>query len=455
MKVSLNREIELNDKYDVIVIGGGPAGVAAAVASAREGASTMLIEASSMLGGMATKGLVPAWTPYTDGVRIIYGGISKRVFLETKSFMSDVVPKDNYDWVQIDFERLKHIYDDIVREAGVHVLFDSFCCGVEMSDERNVERIIISNKSGLTAYKAKVYVDCTGDADVYAFAGGRYAFGDDDTHETQPGSYCFVLANVNQQEFEKLKSKIGSPLHGGNPNAITHKIVADGKFGIPDTHCCGSFIAKNVHGFNAGHVWELDYTDPESVSEKIFEGRDLANRYLDALKEYLPEIYGDAYLVMTAPTLGCRESRRIEGDYTFTVEDYLDRRSFADEIARNNYYIDIHKSRAEEGSMKEHADNRYEHYKDGESHGVPYRILCPKQFDNMLVAGRTVSSDRITQGSLRIMPCCLCEGEAAGMAAAFAAEKSKINIHTVDTQRLRRRLIEEGGYLPKLDTDTF
>lgn len=450
MKYQLpTREIELNTDYDIIVLGGGPAGCAAAISAAREGKKTLLIESSGMLGGMATKGLVSAWTPYTDGERIIYGGISKEVFLENKNQM-ECVPKDRYDWVSIDYEHLKTVYDRRVRESGADILFHTMFCAVEMSDSRNVDKIIVANKSGLTAYKAKVYIDCTGDADLYAFAGGEYDFGDDETHEVQPATLCFIISGVNEQEYNKYPW-----LYGGNEDSVIHKIIADPEFDIPDSHLCCGFVGPNTIGFNAGHIWNVDNTDPKSVTKAILRGRQLAREYFIALKKYMPKAFENAYLVETAPTIGVRESRRIIGDYTFTVEDYFARRSFADEIARNNYFIDIHKSAKENEEMEGHSDNRYEHYKKGESHGVPYRILCPKAFDNMLVAGRTVSSDRITQGSLRIMPCCLCEGEAAGMAAAFACESDNINIHNVDTQRLRRRLIEFGAYLPKLDSDTF
>lgn len=440
--------VPFNDEYEVIVLGGGPAGCAAAASAAREGAKTLLIESSGMLGGMATKGLVPAWTPYTDRERIIYGGIAKDVMLKTKRQMS-VVPEDSYDWVPIDYEYLKTVYDELVTGAGADVLFHTMLCGAETDGGRNVNTILVAGKSGICAYRARVYIDCTGDADLYAFAGGEYRFGDDETHEVQPATYCFIISGVNDAEYDKYREIYGhDPISGGNPDAIIHRVVAEGKFDIPDTHCCSAFIAPHTMGFNAGHIWEVDYTNPRCVSKAILEGRAMARRYYEALKYYLPNAFADAYLVETAPTLGCRESRRIIGDYVFTLEDYLARRTFPDEIARNNYYVDIHRTAQENNN--DHPDQYFEHYKRGESHGVPYRILCPKQFDNMLVAGRTVSSDRITQGSLRIMPLCLCEGEAAGIAAYLALQKEEINIHTIDTDSLRSRLIGYGAYLPKV-----
>ena len=154
----------------------------------------------------------------------------------------------------------------------------------------------------------------------------------------------------------------------------------------------------------------------------------------------------------TAPSIGLRESRRIIGDYCFTMNDYINRQSFPDEVFRGKYPIDVHE---EEVGMIRNTLEEYEHYGKGESYGVPYRCLCPRDLDNVLVAGRTVCSDRISNGSLRIMPACMCGGEAVGIAAKYASEMEYPNIHKVDTQILRKRLTEEGGYLPKYDTDTY
>lgn len=443
MEIKLNgKSLKINEGYDVIVAGGGPSGIAAAVAAAREGSKTLLIEQSGQLGGMAITGLVPAWTPYTDGIRIIYGGLSKRVFLETKAQMP-FIPEDRLDWVAIDFEALKKVYENLVSESGVEVLFHTTVCDTVMKDKRNVDALIVANKSGISAYKAPVYIDCTGDADIYAFSGGEFEIGD--KGDVQPSTMCFILTNVDEEVYEA-----GPSLYGGNADSMIHKIIADGKYNIPDTHLCISKIGPKTYGFNAGHVWDVHSTEPHEISSAIFKGRDLARRYAAALKEYHPA-FKDSYLVQTAPTIGIRESRRIVGDYTFTTDDYFARRSFPDEICRNNYFIDIHKSAKENDEWHEHSDSRFEHYKRGESHGVPYRCLCPKVLDNVLVAGRTISSDRITQGSMRIMPCCLCEGEAAGIAAALATKMDNVNIHNVDVKVLREILKANDAYLPDLE----
>ncbi|MBQ2676554.1 MAG: FAD-dependent oxidoreductase [Clostridia bacterium] len=447
------REVELCDKYDVIVCGGGPAGCAAATAAAREGAKTLLIEASGMLGGMASLALVNAWTPYSDHEKVIYGGLSKYVFETTKSYMPHV-DKNATEWVPIDYEALKGIYDDMVTSAGADILFHSFLSAVEMKDDNTVDTIIVSNKFGLTAYKAKVFVDCTGDADLCAWAGAEYGKGSE-TGELQPATHCFVLSNVDEYGYNYSYGI----MHPGNQNSPIHKIVEEGKYDIPDKHMCNDFIGPKTMGFNAGHVWGVDNTDPITVSKGLIEGRKLARRMRDALAEYHPKAFANAYLAATGSNIGVRETRRIMGDYIFTIEDYANRSSFADEICRNNYYIDIHNTKEEGEEQKKGksmwSDERYGHYGAGESHGIPYRCLTPKGLTNVLVAGRCISSDRIAQGSLRIMPACLCTGEAAGLAAKIAAESDKVDVHTVDTQRLRKRLIEHGGYLPKLPTDTF
>lgn len=443
-----NSAIALNEQYDVIVCGGGPAGCAAATAAAREGAKTLLLETSGMLGGMGTSGLVNAFTNIYDGIRCIHSGLCERVVKAASTQQEKLVPS-YMGLIGMDFEKLKMEYDRMVTEAGADVLFHSHVCGVEMKDERNIDVVLVANKAGLTAYRAKTFIDCTGDADLYAWAGKEYLKGDKEGH-LQPGTMCFIVSGIDEEGFKVMDD----PYYNGEglkKHALLHKMMDEGKYYIPDDHIVYKRIAPGTFSFNAGHVYGVDCTDPASLSWGQIEGRRIAWNLKNAYTEYAP-CWKDSQMMQTGATLGVRESRRIIGDYTFTVEDYLNRQSFPDEVLRGKYHIDVHE---EVPGMVRDTSKIYEHYTEGESYGVPYRVMCPRDLDNVLVAGRTMSSDRITNGTLRIMPCCLNAGEAVGIAAKLACDMAEVNIHKVDTQELRKRLISHGAYLPKLPTDTF
>lgn len=438
------RPILLDDSWDVIVAGGGPSGCTAAAAASREGARTLLIESTGALGGSGTSALVPAWCPFSDKEKIIYRGLAEKVFTAAKKGCPHVKSSE-LDWVPINAEWLKRVYDDLVTEAGVTVLFQTVLSAVETNDEGSVTTLMVSNKRGLSALRAKVYVDCTGDADLAAWAGALFQKGDE-TGKMQPATHCFVLSNVDESGYRN-----GPSLYWTNPRSPIHEILASAKYPeIPDNHICNNIVGPGAVGFNAGHLWDVDNTDPYSVSQALMAGRKMAAAYRDALAEFHPAAFGNAYLAQTGSVVGIRETRRVIGDYVLTLEDYIERRSFPDEICRNSYFIDIHFSKEESGKEGLDVAGRFQHYGKGESHGIPYRCLTPRGITNVLVAGRSISCERIVQGSVRVMPVCLAMGEAAGMAAAHAAEEEAVDVHQVDLQRLRRRLREENVYLPEL-----
>lgn len=435
-------EIPLNDSYDVIVIGGGPSGCTAAAASAREGAKTLLVEATSSLGGMGTSGLIPAWCPFSDKQRIIYGGMAQHVFEKTKAGMPHV-GKEELDWVPIDPELLKRIYDDLVSGSGADILFNSFMGSVE-ADKGVVSAIVIANKSGLTAYSAKVFIDASGDADLAAWAGAKFHQGDEKSGELMPSTHCFALANVDEYSMKFSELKWGDSAPGSWRYSMLGKYPA-----LTDGHMCRAHVGPGVFGFNAGHIWDVDNTRPETVSKALIEGRRIACEFRKGLAEFHPA-FKNSFLVSTASLLGIRETRRIVGDYILTVDDYMARKSFKDEISRNSYPIDIHTAKNEINKAKKgnlHVMDRYEQFKAGESHGIPYRCLTPKGIRNVLVPGRSVSCDRLVQGSVRVMPNCLCMGEAAGIAGAMALKKQN-DVHAINTDTLRGKLKKSGAYLP-------
>ncbi|MDR1191815.1 MAG: FAD-dependent oxidoreductase [Verrucomicrobiales bacterium] len=436
--------LPLDDSWDVLVLGGGPAGCAAAIAAAREGVRTLLVEGTGCLGGMGTLGLVPAWTPYSDQEKIIYRGLSEKIFKAACATMPHV-PPGALEWVPIDPERLKQVYDAEVTGSGAKVLFHTRLAHVEAADGR-VNTVILANKDGLTAVRAKVYVDGTGDGDLCAWAGAEFHKGDARGGKIMPGTLCFTLANVDSYAFQ-----FGENLYPANPNSPIHKIMASGRFPLlADLHLCSNLIGPGCVGFNAGHIW-LDGTDPRAVSDAMTLGRRIAQTFRDALAEFAPAAFGNAYLVNTAGLMGIRETRRVVCDYTLTLDDYLARRSFPDEIARNSYFIDIHAAQGE-GSKNSDEFRKSEHravrYGKGETHGIPYRCLAPGGLRNVLVAGRAISCEQAVQGSVRVMPCCLTTGEAAGLAAAQLTAADRDDVHAADVNKLRARLRELGAYLP-------
>jgi hypothetical protein len=449
------RQVPLNESWDVIVVGGGPAGCAAAVASSREGARTLLIEATGALGGMGTLGLVPWFCGYGDGERIIARGLAERILhgcRDNTPHLKEAMESNPLATPSIDPELLKRIYDDLVQEAGVQVLFHTQLASVEMSGADKVDTLIVSSKAGLAAYRARVYVDCTGDGDLAAWAGAPFEKGDE-SGQMQPGTLCFVIANVDEQVLAE-----GPRIHFYDPGSPVHEAIRSGKYpDIIDLHSCNIKIGPGTFGFNTGHVFGVDNTDPGSVSEALVLGRRMASQYRDAFAEYHPA-FAKAFLVVTGSLMGTRETRRITGDYVLTMDDYLARRSFPDEICRNAYGIDVHASKEEALSMANRPieeargaiHQRSKNYGKGESFGVPFRCLTPKGIKNLLVAGRCISTDRGVNGSVRIMACCLTTGEAAGTAAAMALASG--DTHALDTDELRRKLKEHGAYLPDANT---
>lgn len=441
MSIQFSKEIPLNDEYHIIVVGGGPSGCAAAIAAAREGASVLLLEASGSLGGMGTIGLIPAWCPFSDREKVIYQGIALEVFEKAKAGMKHVKPED-VDWTPIDPEALKRVYDEMVTDAGVTVLFNSQVVSVACEDQ-NINYVVAANKAGLTAFQSKVYVDCTGDADIVAMAGLPFEFGDEQSNEVQPATHCFVLTNVDDYYYRN------SPfLHMNNQKSAVYDIARSDKYPlITGAHCCNSLLGPRTVGFNAGHIWNVDSTDPFCVSDALMIGRQLAYQFQQGLKEYLPETYGASLLINTAPSLGIRDSRRIIGEYKITIEDYMKRRSFSDEIGRNCYFLDVHYTKEERDKVmdgKSNGEENWETYSPGESHGIPYRSLIPKDMKNLLVAGRSISCDHRVQGSVRVMPVCLVTGQAAGTAALLACETR--DVRRIDINGLRSVLRKNGAY---------
>lgn len=345
-------------------------------------------------------------------------------------------------------ELLKRVYDNLVIESGANIIFGSQLCNVELIEDGKVDVIIVSNKAGLTAYKAEVYIDCTGDGDLATWAGAEYEKGGTNG-ELQPATHCFTMTNIDEYALEN-----GPGIHFFDPASPIHKAVHSRDYpSIVDYHSCLIRIASQTFSFNTGHIYDIDSTCPNSLSHAVIHGRKMIAQYENVFAKYHPA-FRNAFLCNTACLLGTRETRRIIGDYILKIDDYLERRSFSDEICRNAYGADVHskedsisftKMTIEE--IKKEINNRVKRYKPGESFGVPYRCLTPKYLKNVLVAGRCISTDRHANGSIRVMACCLNTGEAAGTAASICV-LDKVGIKSVNIHKLRTNLKGNGAYLP-------
>ena len=436
-------------QYNVVIAGGGPAGTAAAIAAARSGSRTLLIEQEGFLGGMATLGSVPAFGPYTNGETDLIGGIGREILEELKldgyeSPFYDRKPDriEGLDWHPIDPERLKLVLDRLVSRSGCQVLFHTAVTEVEC-EGGHVKAIRVFHKGGFEWIHADYFIDCTGDGDLAAMAGAGWDYGDENGR-VQAGTLCFRVAGVDTGRFMEYVRRENE---NGNLSVATAKARQDGCFPEGETKVGGmSLQADGIAGLNFGHVYHLNPLDPWDMSRGEMEARAKLPELISFLQTYVP---GMEHCVLTAsgPHLGVRESRRIRGHYLLTYQDYLRRADFPDSIAYYSYPVDLHAAVPEEGQEKErlYQDTKY---RNGESYGIPYRCLVPEGIGNLAVAGRIISADRSMMASVRIMSACFATGQAAGTAAAVAVQDgSKKSFAEIDVGEIRRRLREQKVYL--------
>lgn len=433
--------------YDIIVAGGGPAGVAAAIAAARNKSRVLLIEKEGYLGGMASSASIPAFCPFTDGEKIVIGGIGLEILERLKEISYNSPFYDEkpdrirgLDWVPIDSEALKLVLDKMVIESGCKILLHTTVIEAEC-DNNKLTSITIANKGGIRKIKADVFIDCTGDADLIEMIGGDYEYGDENGM-VQAGTLCFRLGNFDTKRFMEYAEREGET---GNLHVASNKAKADGNFPEGENSVAGiALISEGMVSVNFGHVYNFNPLDGDELTRAEISARERLPGLLKFFREYVPGAE-NAVLAVSGPNIGIRETRRIIGEYRLTENDYINRSDFDDAIAYYSYPIDMHASKIEEADTKAsvYKDSKY---KNGESYAIPYRSLLPKETTNILVAGRAISSDRSMQASVRVMPACFATGQAAGTAAAISVVK-KQELRTLDIGELKDLLRSQGAYL--------
>ncbi len=441
---TLQREIPIEDGYDVLIAGGGPAGTAAAVCAARLGARVLLAEATGCLGGMGTSGLVNAFDPMADGERMLVGGFMREL-VETmyeRGFLAPHVTPDFWQkryhcWTPFRCEGLKLVLDEFAKESGVEVCFFTRLIDVDVDTKaRTVHGAVLTNIEGYRYIKAKVFIDATGDAVLASLCGVECREAGRDTERIMPATLASLHTGI---DWGRL----------GNQHEALAKAINQGHFSQTDKHLPGmSRVGDNVGYLNGGHIFNLDALRCKTLSDGMMLGRKIVQEYVEFYRKYVPGCER-IELVTTASLMGIRESRRVVGEYELTIDDYLARRQFPDQIGLFNKFVDIHPydTSAEEWErfQREHDNMRLG---EGECFGIPYRILVPKGWHNLWVAGRCNSSDVLVHGSIRVMPAAAMMGQAAGTAALQAIE-TKRPAFAINTEKLVETLRRRGAYLPE------
>lgn len=413
--------------YDLIVAGGGFAGVAAACAASREGLSVLLIDKNGFLGGAACGCYVNPFMPYhvtVNGERRMISDGMFRSILERLD-RAGALMKNRSSFNE---ELLKLVLDEMTEEYNVRVLFHSYLTEAR-TENRRIKSVSVVNKSGIRSFEARYFIDATGDADLAVLSGCSFHIGRESDGLCQPMTLCFRIAGV---DTDKL-----TPENWHAANELYKKFRTEGKILNPREDILRfPHAADGVVHLNSTRIVKKCPVDAFDVSDAERLARKQEYELYTFLKENVPG-FENSVLLASAPEIGVRESRMIDGRYTLTVEDLKSCTKFDDAIAAANYDIDIHNP---EGSGTSHY-----YFKENEYYTIPYRSLQPKELDNMLVAGRCISSTHEAQASYRIMPICCTLGEAAGTAIGVCAG-ADAPTGDADIALIRKKLKEYGAF---------
>ncbi len=426
------RTLPVSHEADVVILGGGVAGLAAALAAAETGGRVLLIERGNCLGGTATAGMMTLfYTPYRCA-----HGIPKRIFdrlIEAGgAFPGEII--------SFDHEVFKTVAFEMVAEKGIELMLHTICADVIMDGDR-VRGLIVENKGARSAVLGKILIDASGDADIAARAGAPIMKGRDSDNKMRPMSLLFRLGGIDVArlldyvkhspgEFSKDPNQMMLDIEGKN-------IRIFGFFGLVEKARKQGLLYPDCHYFrieavmpdrgtalvNTVRIYDVDGTNPADVTRAEIEGRKQQRLLLEFARKFVPG-FENTYILDSASHIGVRETRRVQGAYVLTEQDILDKLRFEDSIGidsnRQNPRGPRHSPDGMEGSAQDE-ENR-ELVASLFTYEIPYRCLVPQRVDGLVIAGRAISADHEADGYTRNQPACMVTGEGAGAAAALAAQ---------------------------------
>jgi len=452
---TLTRKIPVGNEYDLVVAGGGPGGSTAAICAARLGLKVLLVEACGCLGGMGTSGLVCAFDPMADGEKMLVGGFMRELVetLYERGFVKPGINPDswrkNYHcWTPFSSEGLKLVLDELAVNAGVEIRFFTRVIDSDV-DGKKVRGVILSSVEGYEYIRAKTFIDATGDAVLSQLCGASYREAGIDTERIMPSTLACLFSGLDW-------SKDAVEFQNGEGVRLIEEEYAAGNF----IQCCRHFVGisqvgRTIGYLNGGHIFGLRAAKIKDLTDGMILGRKIARDNERFLKKHSPNCE-HMELAATASIMGIRESRRIVGEYELSIDDYMARRQFPDQIGVFNKFVDVHPY---DTSLEEYERMTREVVSDrigkGECFGLPYSIIVPKGWENLWVAGRCNSSDVKVHGSIRVMPAASMMGEAAGTAAAQSVRTGQPACD-LNTRQLIETLRSRGAYLPQKElSDTM
>lgn len=423
-----SRDVPVLMRTEVLVVGSGPAGISAAVASARTGAKTLIVERYGCLGGALTVSNVSSYSFSVNKFPETLSGIPKEIDERCRAFGA-YAPDYRGSGIFVEAEAYKCMLDEWMAEEGIDILLHTTVIGAVVEDG-TIRGVFCHSKSGIGVILADSVVDSSGDGDVAAYAGAP--FEKREREKLQPVSVVFGISDVDSEKFTAHFEKCSNVF-----SDVFTKAAEAGEWNSPKRGGAWKILTPSgdIKSLNLTLVREIDATDVFDLTRAEIEGRRQINHIIYLFRKYGKHIgLGECKLRAIAPQLGLRETRRIVGEYQITGSDVREMRSFEDGIGRLICTIDLY------GDLK--TSHKPE---QSETFSVPYRALVPKGVDGLLVAGRCISCDEVSFGAVRLMVGCALTGQAAGVAAALSVcqgvKPRELNVNDV------RRVLEKFGTL--------